>query len=60
MVVAIVLFVLGLAILGTVVAWALGFAPAGRGTPLRASFVEAGQRTADAAAEFWEWLRRGR
>jgi hypothetical protein len=60
MVVAIVLLVLGLAILGTAVAWALGWAPAARGTRVGESFLEAGQRTQDAVAEFWEWLRLGR
>ena len=28
--------------------------------PLRASTVEAGERTSDWAAEFWRWLRLGR
>ena len=28
--------------------------------PLRASTVEAGERTSDWAAEFWRWLRSGR
>ncbi len=60
MVVAIVLIVLGAAILGTAVAWALGWAPAARGTRLGESFYEAGQRTQDAAVELWEWLRLGR
>ena len=60
MVVAIVLISLGLIVLGTAVAWALGWAPAARGTRLGESFLEAGQRTQDAATEFWEWLRRGR
>ena len=60
MVVAIVLGALGVAILTVAVGWLLGWAPAGSGTPLRASFVEAGQRTSDAAAEFWEWVRLGR
>ena len=60
MVVAVVLFVLGLAILGTVVAWALGWAPAARGTRLGEAFFEAGQRTQDTAVELWEWLRMGR
>jgi hypothetical protein len=60
MVVAIVLIVLGIAVLGTAVAWALGWAPAARGTSLGESFLEAGQRTQDTAAEFWEWLRLGR
>ena len=35
-------------------------APAARGTRLGEAFLEAGQRTQDAAAEFWEWLRLGR
>ena len=60
MVIAIVLTVLGLVILGTAVAWALGAAPAARGTRLGESFLEAGERTQDVATEFWEWLRRGR
>ena len=60
MVVAIVLAALGLVVLGTAVAWALGWAPAARGTRLGESFLEAGQRTQDAWAEFWEWLRLGR
>jgi hypothetical protein len=59
MVVAIVLLVVGLAILSIGLAWALGYGPA-PGTPLRESFVEAGERVQDGAAEFWEWLRLGR
>jgi hypothetical protein len=57
---AIVLGALGVAILALAVAWLLGWSPAGRGTPLGEAFVEAGQRSADAAAEFWEWVRLGR
>ena len=38
----------------------LGARPGSRLGPLRASAVEAGERTTDAAAEFFEWLRRGR
>jgi hypothetical protein len=60
MVVAIVLTALGVLVLGTAVAWSLGWAPAARGTRLGESFLEAGQRTQDAMAEFWEWLRIGR
>ena len=60
MVVAIVLTTLGIAVLGTALAWSFGWAPAARGTRLGESFLEAGQRTQDAAAEFWEWLRLGR
>lgn len=40
--------------------WLLGFAPLGRLQPLRASAAEAGERAADTAAEFWDWLRLGR
>jgi hypothetical protein len=60
MVAAIVLGALGLSALAVACAWFLGWEPVGQGSPLRASFVEAGQRTADAAAEFWEWIRIGR
>jgi hypothetical protein len=60
MVVAIVLLTLGVVVLGTAVAWSLGWAPATRGTRLGESFLEAGHRTQDGLAEFWEWLRRGR
>jgi hypothetical protein len=60
MVVAIVLGALGVAVLAVAVGWLLGWAPASRDSPLGASFVEAGQRTSDAAAEFWEWVRLGR
>jgi hypothetical protein len=41
-------------------AWFLGW-DVGRATdPLRASANEAGDRTADGMAEFWDWLRLGR
>jgi hypothetical protein len=40
--------------------WTLGARPGSRLGPLRASAVEAGERTTDTAAEFFEWLRRGR
>ena len=60
MVVAIVLVTLGLVVLGTALAWSFGWAPAARGTRLGESFMEAGQRTQDGLAEFWEWLRLGR
>jgi hypothetical protein len=43
-----------------VLVFALGRRPNGRTTPLRASAVEAGERTSDLAAEFFEWLRTGR
>jgi hypothetical protein len=38
----------------------LGRRSGGRTTPLRASAIEAGERTSDLAAEFFEWLRTGR
>jgi len=42
------------------VTWLLGYSPFGRGGALRASATEAADRTADTAAEFWDWLRLGR
>ena len=60
MIAAIVLLALGLLVLGTAVAWALGWAGAARGTRVGESFLEAGQRTQDGLTEFWEWLRLGR
>jgi hypothetical protein len=38
----------------------LGREPSSRLHPLRASAVEAGDRTSDLAAEFFDWLRIGR
>jgi hypothetical protein len=38
----------------------LGREPDSRLHPLRASAVEAGDRTSDLAAEFFDWLRIGR
>jgi hypothetical protein len=43
-----------------VVSHLLGWSPARASAPLRASAVEAGERTSDWAAEFWHWLRFGR
>jgi hypothetical protein len=37
-----------------------GREPGSRLHPLRASAVEAGDRTSDLAAEFFDWLRIGR
>jgi hypothetical protein len=42
------------------VAHLLGFSPGERLRPLRASAAEAGDRSSDLAAEFFEWLRTGR
>jgi hypothetical protein len=39
---------------------ALGYGPGDRLRPLRASAAEAGDRSSDLAAEFFEWLRTGR
>jgi hypothetical protein len=51
--------VLACALTGGLV-WFLGL-DTGRVTrPIGASFTEAGERTADLAAEFWDWLRLGR
>jgi hypothetical protein len=43
-----------------VVSHLLGWSPGRALAPLRASSVEAGERTSDWAAEFWHWLRLGR
>jgi hypothetical protein len=40
--------------------FALGRSRGGRTTPMRASAIEAGERSSDLAAEFFEWLRTGR
>ena len=53
----------GVVLLGAlllVVSHLLGWSPARALAPLRASGVEAGERTSDWAAEFWHWLRFGR
>ena len=42
-----------------VVSHLLGWSPGRALAPLRASSVEAGERTSDWAAEFWHWLRFG-
>jgi hypothetical protein len=42
------------------VAWFLGWDTGRAAEPLRASAAEAGERTADGIAEFWDWLRLGR
>jgi hypothetical protein len=38
----------------------LGWSPERFSAPLRASVVEAGERTSDWAAEFWRFIRTGR
>jgi hypothetical protein len=56
--IAIVIVALLLAAL--VLVLVLGREPSSRLHPLRASAVEAGDRTSDLAAEFFDWLRIGR
>ena len=46
--------------LAVALAAALGYSPGERLRPLRASAAEAGDRSSDLAAEFFEWLRTGR
>jgi hypothetical protein len=41
-------------------AWALGFGTGERWRGLKASAVEARERSSDLSAEFFEWLRTGR
>ena len=53
----IVVAVLALALFAVLV---LGRHPTSRLNPLRASAVEAGERTSDLAAEFFDWIRIGR
>jgi hypothetical protein len=59
MVAAIILVLVGLALLGWAIAAAFGRGP-DRSTPFGASVVEAGERTQDLVAEFWDWLKLGR
>jgi hypothetical protein len=54
------LIVVALVALGLMAVLALGRDPSSRLHPLRASAVEAGERTSDLAAEFFDWLRIGR
>ena len=56
----IVIAVMGAIALISFATWLLGYSPLGRGGALRASATEAADRTADTAAEFWDWLRLGR
>jgi hypothetical protein len=51
--------VAGLVLLAVLAYW-LGYGAGDRMAPLRASAAEAGERTTDLAAEFFEWLRTGR
>jgi lipid-binding SYLF domain-containing protein len=57
--IVVAILVAGLAVLAFV-AWFLGWDVDRAGGPLRASASEAGERSADGIAEFWDWLRLGR
>ena len=52
--------VVALAVLVAAVLWYLGPSPDSAPGRMRAGAVEAGERTADFAAEFRDWLRIGR
>jgi hypothetical protein len=56
----IALIVVAVLALALVVVLVRGRDPSSRFQPLRASAVEAGERTSDLAAEFFDWLRIGR
>jgi hypothetical protein len=54
------LAVVAVIVLALVVVLVAGRDPDSRLHPLRASAAEAGERTSDLAAEFFDWLRIGR
>jgi hypothetical protein len=56
----IAIVIVALLLVALVAVLVLGREPASRLHPLRASAVEAGDRTSDLAAEFFDWLRIGR
>jgi hypothetical protein len=56
----IALAVFAVIVLALVVVLVYGRDPGSRLHPLRASATEAGERTSDLAAEFFDWLRIGR
>ena len=58
--VAILCAVVGVTLLALGVAWLLGAFPGRGDEALPASAVEARERAADTAADFWDWLRLGR
>ena len=58
--VVICLAVVAVVVVALVVVLVAGRDPDSRLYPLRASATEAGERTSDLAAEFWDWLRIGR
>jgi hypothetical protein len=59
-VLAIAIAVVVVLVLALVVVRVAGRDPSSRLHPLRASSTEAGERTSDLAAEFFDWLRIGR
>ena len=56
----IAIVVVALLVLALLLVRVLGRDPSSRFHPLRASSTEAGERTSDLAAEFFDWLRIGR
>jgi hypothetical protein len=56
----IAIVIVALLVAALVLVLVLGREPSSRLHPLRASAVEAGDRTSDLAAEFFDWLRIGR
>jgi hypothetical protein len=56
----IAILVMGALVLALLVVWVFGREPDSRLHPLRVSAVDATERTADLAAEFFDWLRIGR
>jgi hypothetical protein len=60
LVAVIALAVFAAIVLALVVVLVAGRAPSSPLYPLRTSATEAGERTTDLAAEFWDWLRIGR
>lgn len=60
LVLLIALIALAAVVLAAALAYVLGYGAVARSGSLRASAAEAGDRTADLATEFFEWLRTGR
>jgi type II secretory pathway pseudopilin PulG len=56
----IAIVIVGVLALALALVLMVGRDPSSRLHPLRASAVEAGERTSDLAAEFFDWLRIGR
>jgi hypothetical protein len=56
----IAIVVVAVLLVALLVVLVFGREPDSRLQPLRASAVEAGERTSDLAAEFFDWIRIGR